>query len=393
MPEPFKLSKADAARAMVRHHFAACGDQREVFDRLRSIQFDPIAPAGCNHDLVLQARLPGYRVGDWQKTAYKERYVYDGWDKQACLVPFEGWPVRRIFHTWYRRQNPRIFSEFPHAVEAILRELTERGPLSPKEFEFQEKAERNHSWQSPNLSKQTLRALWHSGIVMTSDRRKGQHVYDLTERIVPTELYAQPELGETEAVSEIVMDRHRAVGILRPGAAQEVWSLQVYTGPRRAAIQEHVSNGDLVSVDLEGVVAHATPAFLAHLDQPSLEPRVIFLAPLDQFMWDREMIRHVFGFDYVWEIYVPEEKRRWGYYMLPVLYGDALVARVEFWARDGALEVRNWFWDKPKPPKGFFPQFKRTSRNFMRYVSAKRVEVAPHIDAKVRDTLTSLTKD
>lgn len=393
MPAPIKLSKADAARAMVRYHFATCGAQREVFDRLRSIQYDPIAPAGCNHDLVLQARLPGYRVGDWQKIAYEERQVYDGWDKQACLVPFEGWPVRRIFHTWYRQRNPRIFNEHPHAVEAVLRELTERGPLAPKEFEFQEKAERNHSWQSPNLSKQTLRALWNSGIVMTAGRRKGQHVYDLTERIVPPDLFRRPQLSEEEAVSELVMERHRAVGILRPGASQEVWSLHVYTAPRRAAIQAHVERGDLVSIDLEGLVAHATPAFLEELDKPSLDPRVIFLAPLDQFVWDREMIRHVFGFDYVWEIYVPEEKRRWGYYMLPVLYGDSLVARVEFWARDNVLEIRNWFWDATKPPKGFFPQLKRAARNFMRYVSAKGVQVAPHIDTKVRDTFMSLAKD
>ena len=98
-----KLSRSDVRMAMVRHHFTPCKSQREVFDRLRSIQFDPIAPVGCNHDLVLQARLPCYKVGDWQKHAYEDRLVYDGWDKCACLIPMEGWPVRRIFHTVHRK--------------------------------------------------------------------------------------------------------------------------------------------------------------------------------------------------------------------------------------------------------------------------------------------------
>src|SRR5689334_6830596 len=88
VPSTVKLSKADARRALLRRHFAPCASQMEAFERLRSIQFDPIAPVGCNHDLVLQARVDGYKIGDWEKVAYDERRVYDGWDKQACLIPY-----------------------------------------------------------------------------------------------------------------------------------------------------------------------------------------------------------------------------------------------------------------------------------------------------------------
>src|SRR5436190_3673004 len=99
--------------------------------------------------------------------------------------------------------------------------------------------------------------------------------------------------------------------------------------------------------------AHATPALFALLDQPSLEPRVVFVAPLDQFMWDRKMIGHLFGFEYTWEIYVPEAKRRWGYYVLPVLFGDSIVARVEFYCREGVLEMRRWYAEPGAPQAGF----------------------------------------
>ena len=109
----------------------------------------------------------------------------------------------------------------------------------------------------------------------------------------------------------------------------EIWSTEVLTYGKRDAIAELVQRGEIVPVEVEGVKAHATPDFLALLDYPPHDPGVVFLAPLDQFMWDRKMIAHLFDFDYVWEVYVPEAKRRWGYYVLPILFGDSLVARAE----------------------------------------------------------------
>lgn len=388
MPSPLKLSKADVARALAIYHFTPAASQAEVFDRLGSIQFDPIAPVGCNHDLVLQARLPGYRIGDWQKIAYEDRLVYDGWDKQASLVPFEGWPWRRLYYSWYRNGRRRIFDEHPEAVEAILKELAERGPLMPKECEFQGRREDlKDTWYGASVTKQVLRALWHSGQIMTAGRKRGQHVYDLTERVVPLHLYHQPELTEAEAIRRLLVERHRAVGLLRPNAPYEVWSYQLYAGPRKAAIQGLVDEGELVPVDVEGLTTHASPEFLKHLDAPVPQPRVVFVAPLDQFVWDRGMVGHIFNFDYIWEIYVPEAKRRWGYYVLPVLYGDALVARVEFWSRKGVLEIRNWHWEAQDPSPSFLEALEPALRDFMAYSSSQELQVGPNVDAKTRTIL------
>lgn len=393
MSSSIELTKADVGRALIRHHFTSCADQAGVFERLRSVQFDPLAPVGCNHDLVLQARLSGYRVGDWQKIAYEDRLVYDGWDKMASLVLFEGWPLRRHFYTVHRRQfEQRIFADHKEAVEAILKELTERGPLMPKECEFQQRREEwKGSWFGPSVTKQVLRALWHSGLIMTAGRRSGQHVYDLTERVVPRALREQPQLTPDDAVRELVMERHRAMGILRPAAPPEVWSTEVLSYGKREAMARLVQEGRLVSVEVEGVAAHATAEFLALLDQPSLEPEVKFLAPLDQFLWDRKMIAHLFGFDYIWEVYVPEAKRRWGYYVLPVLFGNTLVARVEFWCRGGVLEMRRWHFEDTHLNPTFFPALERALQEFMRYSSANRIVVAEGIDARLRDLAQRLS--
>ncbi|MCW3100940.1 MAG: putative cytoplasmic protein [Chthonomonadaceae bacterium] len=392
MTGTLKLTRPGVRRAMVRHHFAPCVGQAEAFDRLRSVQFDPLAPVGCNHDLVLQARVPGYKVGDWRKIAYEDRQVYDGWDKMASLVPFAGWPLRRHIYTVHRRHfEKKIFEDHKEAVDLILKEIADRGPLMPKECEFQQRKEEwKGSWFGPSVTKQTLRALWHSGLIMTAGRKNGQHIYDLTERVVPSQLLNQPLLDAQDAVRELVLERHRAMGLVRPAAPPEVWSYSVLSYSKRDAMAELVQRGEIIPVEVDGVQSHATPGFLSLLDQPPLEPRVVFVAPLDQFMWDRKMIAHLFGFDYVWEVYVPEAKRRWGYYVLPVLFGDSLVARAEFWCRAGVVELRRWHFEQADPGPMFFRELERALGEFMNYCSATRIVVQEDIDPRIRDLVQAL---
>ncbi len=389
---PMRLSKQDAKKMLVRHHFSPAPDQRAVFDRLRSIQFDPLAPVGCNHDLVLQARLPDYRVGNWNKTAYDDRLIYDGWDKMASLIPIEGWPVRRIFHEIHRRGfEKKIFEDHKEAVDRILKEITDRGPLMPRECEFQLRNEEwKVSWFGPSVTKQTLRALWHSGLVMTAGRKGGQHLYDLTERVLPRHLLHHPPIDHTEAARELVLERHRAMGLLRPNSSSEIWSGQVLNGSKKKAISELVRTEEIVPVDLDGVKAHAIPQFLTLLDLPALEPNVVFVAPLDQFMWDRKMVAHVFGFDYTWEVYTPEAKRRWGYYVLPVLFGNELLGRVEFWCRKGVLDIRRWHFEAADVPAAFWPELELAFRKFMKYCSATSIRAEPGVDSKVRALAESI---
>jgi uncharacterized protein len=346
------LTKADARRALVRYQLRT-GSLPEVFQRLRCVQFDPLNPAGCNHDLVLQARVEGYRVGDWQRAAYPaegERTVYDGWDKQACLIPFSGWPLRRIYHRWHEGFLERVSAEAPDAVETVLAELAERGPMTPRQFDFQDvRPEWRGSWYGPSLTKRVLRALWHTGRVLTHSRKGPQHVYDLAERVVPARYLEAAPLAEADAVRELVLERHRSMGLVRPGAQSEVWSMRI-TGPeRRAVVKDLVARGDLVELEVDGVKAHACPEFLGQLDDGASEPRAVVLAPLDQLLWDRKMVAHLFGFDYVWEVYKPAAQRKWGYYVLPVLCGDRFVARFDPWCRNGALELRSWHWEPGEP--------------------------------------------
>ena len=145
------------------------------------VQYDPLNPLGRNHDLVLQARVPGYSVGDWQELAYQQRFLYDAWDKQASLVMMRDYPMRRIYYEWHApRWREAILDRYPEAVKTVLDELHERGPLSSTDFHYQKHHEQwEGSWYGPKLTKNVLRALWHTGQVHTCRRNKGKHVYDL----------------------------------------------------------------------------------------------------------------------------------------------------------------------------------------------------------------------
>ena len=392
MSDVVKLSKADVRRAMARLHFAPCDDALEVLNRTKSVQFDPISPVGCNHDLALQSRYPEYQIGDWKKLAHVDKVIYEGLDKQASLIPFEGWPLRRYFHAVCRRlYDKKILTGCKGAVEAILKELEDRGPLMPKEFAFQQRNEAwKDTWNTGNVTTQVLRALWFCGFVMTVDRRKGQHVYDLTERVVPEHLQNEPLLPEAEACRELILERHRTIGLVKTTAPADVFSYQMMYYSRKQVIKDLLEDGEIIPVDVEGMKANASGDLMEMLDEAPHDPRVIFMAPLDTMMWDRKMIAHLFDFEYMWEVFVPEPKRRWGYYVLPVFFGDRFVAKVEFTCRNGVLEMKHFHCEPVAPGRLFWGELEIALQNFVHYCSATEVVVSADVDPKIRDMMHSL---
>jgi uncharacterized protein YcaQ len=143
--------------------------------------------------------------------------------------------------------------------------------------------------------------------------------------------------SEDDARRHRLLSRYRAVGLTTPvGTQTEVMYSTGSTAERKRWTEELVERGELIPVSVDGfkasryIIAEEEPILEASADPGSLEsPGVSFLAPLDPLIWDRRMLRELFGFDYLWEVYVPEAKRRWGYYVLPILYGDRLLGRIE----------------------------------------------------------------
>lgn len=389
-----ELSRPDARRLLAAHHFTP-GNIYEVMTRLGSVQFDPLNPVGRNHDLVLQSRVPGYTIGDWQQLAYEERFLLDAWDKQASLVLMKDWPQRRVYHAWHKLWwDERILLSHPEAVTAVLLELRERGPLTSTAFDFQEhKTVWQDSWYGPKLTKNVLRALWHTGQVVTHGRKHGHHVYDLTERVVPPELYNAGPLTEREMAAWLIRLRHKAMGLLRPNPSYEVWSLGLAAPERREIMDAFVAAGELVPLTVDGVRFHALPETLAGLETAQPIDRMVFVAPLDQLVWDRKAVKHLFDFDYLWEVYVPEAKRRWGYYVLPVFYRDRFVARFDSRLKGGVWEIYSWYWEPDVTLEaGLLDALADAVRRFMAYLGAEKLKLPTGLTRLTRSALQAGAK-
>ncbi len=386
MPNVLTLSKADARRLTANYHFTRT-DIKGVFERLGSVQYDPLNPVGRNHDLVLQARVPDYEVGAWEEVAYRvgERSIYDAWDKQACLVPVSDWAYRRLYHAHFLpRWSERVLEPHREAVKVTLTELEERGPLSSLEFTDQAHIKDwRGSWHGPKLVKNILRALWYTGQIVTHHRDKGRHVYSLPEAVIP-ERYLAREVSADESLRHIVLRRHQNTGLLRPNADAALWT-PIRSTARKPLVDTLVQEGELVRLEIDTQTYHALPHVLNSLEYPGGEPRMTFLAPLDSLLWDRKAVAHLFDFDYVWEVYKPERERKWGYYVLPVFYGDRFVARFDSRLTDDTWHLYRWWWEEGvELDAEILTSLDDAVKRFKRYLGADKVKLPRGLDKATR---------
>jgi uncharacterized protein YcaQ len=338
-----------------------------VVERLGSLQFDPLEVAGRNHDVVLLARIAGYRRQWTDDLLYRDRVLFEAYNKGLSILPTAELPWHRW--TWDRDRTAHeggAFDEHAPLVEELLERIRRDGPLSPTDVE--PRASIDWYWRPTNQVRAILEALAEAGILGIARREGNRRVYDLVERLFPAELLAQHP-PEREQTRHRLLSRYRAHGMLGTGGQGELWLNVAHDGaPVRAELRhELVEAGTLVPVTIDEIRGHRfTVASDLHLlDQAATEtasglppgeapPAVTLLAPLDPFVWDRGLLTALHRFDYIWEVYVPAAKRRFGYYVLPILYGDRLVGRIEprIDRRAGVLRVlaawrEGWFdgWD------------------------------------------------
>jgi uncharacterized protein YcaQ len=345
MTTPIALSADHARRFLVHRHLLAPprrlpaqpGSVLSAVERLGSLQFDPLeVPGARNHDLVLHARIAGYRREWCDHWLYgPDRRLIELYNKSLNMVPMHELPHHRI--TWQRTASETehgILTDQADVAAAILGRLETEGPLSTAAF-----AEHSHAvdwwWAPTRASRAVMEALFVTGRIGISRREGNRRYYDLMERLVPAALLELRE-SEEDAMTHRLLSRYRAVGLTTPiGTRSDFMYSTGTTAERARRTKRLVNEGRLVAVDVEGLrrtrymIGEEAPILEASSDPGSMPAGVSFLAPLDPIVWDRGLLRELWGFDYVWEVYVPEARRRWGYYVLPMLYGDRFIGRIE----------------------------------------------------------------
>ncbi len=343
-----------------------------------SVQFDPIDVCGKNTDLVFQSRVKGFQKPMLDQLLYQKRALVDHFDKNLCIYPAEDWPYFAREREKYG-QSIRSEAEVERARGEILRLLDERECVSARDAGLSEKVA--WFWGDSTLARAALEAMYYRGELGIHHKEGSIKFYAPMERLLPGKLCAAPDPHPDARAYGAwrTLRRIGAVGLLWNRASDAWLCIDAHKGGGRAqAFDDLLAADKLIEVRVEGLSdsLYARASEAALLDEiasgAAYAPRTELIAPLDCLLWDRRLIRALFGFAYTWEIYTPEAKRQYGYYVLPLLCGEDFAGRVEAVAdrREKMLRVKGVWWEE-KPRKA---ELKKCLKRFAAFHGCGAVE-------------------
>ena len=326
----------------------------DYIKRVGSIQYDALNVVGHNSDLVLQSRISDFKPEMLHELLYKERKLLDELDKEMCIYSVEDWP-------YFRRHRVAALKRYGGSSEPIIPFLTEvrkaieeRGPLSSIDLNLKEIVD--WAWSPTRVSRATLESMYLWGELIIHHKVNTRKVYDFSNRHIAKALLEADEPNNTveEYHDWHVLRRIGAVGLLW-NKAGDAWIRMpgVKSRERFVVLNRLLKQKKIIEVQIEDVkypfyIKNEDISYLkVNLEDENLKPRAFILAPLDNMLWDRGLVKELFNFQYRWEVYKPISKRSYGYYVLPILYGYKFVARFEpGWDKDrGTLIIKNWWWE------------------------------------------------
>ena len=382
----------------------------QAMNEMEYLQLDPLQIIARSQDISLYSRVIGYKPELWQDAAYKQRKFFD-WGGWLAARPMDELPYWRVIMHRERdggygdsrlRQMAKEHAQAIIEVRAILKDC---GTVGNRDFDAADR-KKTQSYRGRKDSALALYYLWRIGEVMTHHRERFERVYALTENVAPKELIY--EKTQEEADRFLVKKEISFGGVTR---IQRTGDSYGRGEPDRAAkkiLETLLADGEVIEVKVDGwknvqytlaedektlsdLSAGRIPKVWKPLDTTTTE-EAIFLAPLDHVS-ARGRAKELFGFDYVWEVYKPEHQRKFGYYVLPVLWGDRLVARFDskldrttntfiilgFWLEDKAL-AKN---------EAFAEALSRGFARFVTFLGAEKMDVKAIPYPLLKRTVTS----
>jgi uncharacterized protein YcaQ len=333
----------------------ACGRDRRarsaahaVIGRFGYLQLDTVSIAGArSHAIVPLSRIEGFDPTLAEELLQPDEPLFEYWGHEACWLPMDLYPVfafrREEFHhhPWWGD----LIGRHPEVADRLLRQIRDEGPLRSLDME----GRGSSGWWDLKVAKKVATALWSSGELAIRERRNFQRTYDLAERVIPDELRAH-HVPKQEAL-EILFDRALAGhGWAATGTLAQTWRLRNRPGEIRDALVRLRKRGGIVPCALILEDGKKCPGWIRPEDLElaarleGIRPRGdrgVLLSPFDPILWDRRRVDQLFSFHQVLEIFKPASQRIYGYYCLPVLAGEKLVARLDLKAdrRNGKLLI------------------------------------------------------
>lgn len=359
-------SKEEARHMLCRYHNldgaeALCGKAgaETIMRRIHSIQYDPLLVVARNADLVLQARVRDYRETDLYALLYEEHKLVDGFDKEMCIYNADEFGRFRFVRDAYH-EHAVLTLQYRNQLEVLdilddVREfVAKHGMTGTKDISIGEV--RESRWGHRKLSSAALDYLFNSGELCVVDKRGTQKYFDLTERVLADkDLQCNQDMTIEEFLEWYVERRIQSVGFLwnKSGGAWQGRFLSE-NEVRSSVLRTLAEKKRIDEIQIEGIKEsfYVAKDFQEYMKYQTANSYVRFIAPLDNIMWDRKMLEMLFDFTYRWEVYTPVVKRKFGYYVLPVLYNGRFVARFEAEPvhQTESFVIKNWWWESGIEP-------------------------------------------
>ena len=359
------------------------------------IQFDPVDVCGKNAELTLQSRVKGFQKAMLQELLYQDRVLVDYADKELSIWPTEDWP----YFSSYRDRSRRLGDTF-EGLEALKEKavayIQEHGPVCsdtlPIEGEifWHSSMHWSGNWHKQSqAARSVLEQLYTDGELVIHHKNGSRKYYDIARRHLPEAVLQaeNPCKNEEEFLSWRVLRRIGAVGLLWDKNSTALLGIDLNVEKRKRVLASLAGADRIRPVLVEGLkplfyYRSEDDAILQSIleGQADLKPRMSLIAPLDPLLWDKALILSLWDFRYSWEIYTPAEKRRYGYYTLPMLYGDRFVGRLEAVPdrREHVLRVKGLWWEPGvRQTKKLSTALERTLRNFAAFNKCQGIAMDP----------------
>ncbi len=328
----------------------------ELIQSLGCIQYDPVNVVGRNPDLVLQSRIRDYQPAILNDLLYQDRLLWDGWDKQSSIHSINDWH-------YFKRYRDRMIEQYNHpdyppmkVADLVREEIRKNGAADSLRIKHDTKID--WWWGRPvSIIRACLEVLYVMGELGIHHRNGTRRYFDLVERLVPADILNQPDPNPTLADYHDwhVLRRLGSLGFARVGAVEGWLGITGMKTPERtAALHRLVEKGDVLVVGVDELPGKEFfirridwDDYQERLDAPIDNKKAALLPPLDNLLWDRTLLRWLFDFEYVWEVYKVQTKRKYGHYTMPVLYGDRFVGRLDARVdkKTNTLVIDNWWWE------------------------------------------------
>lgn len=359
----------------------------DYMKRVRCIQYDPLNVVGYNPHLVLQSRVKNFRGEHLNQLLYDDRLLVDIWDKNMSIGMTEDWPYFSRYRTEFRQRYQKD-QTFVQEIEKVKTYLHDQGPSSSIDIKMEGKMD--WSWAPARVVRAALESLFFAGEVMVYNKIGTRRIFDFTTHLLPETIAHQPDPNESlpNYFKWHVKRRIQSIGLLWSRSSYAYIAIRwMKSKDRVEALSRLEEEGELIPLTIDDMpyTFYIGKEDIALLEEvmtwTRINPQIAFLAPLDNLLWDRQLIRELFDFDYKWEVYTPMQERKFGYYVLPVLYGNQFIGRFEpkFQRKTNTLEIINWWWEgEIKPTKQLSTAIERALYDFMKYLGATRITLHTH---------------